>query len=226
MSESVVLAFSLTLKLAFITTVILLIIAIPLAWWLARSRHWSALIVESVCALPLVLPPTVLGFYLLISFGEQGMLGQLWMNLFGQTLAFTFTALVIASVLYSLPFVLQPIHVAFEQLDYETVEAAHSLGASRRKTFWRIILPQARQGIMVASILGFAHTVGEFGVVLMVGGNLPGETQVISIAIYEAVESLEFGLAHQISMSLLIFSFLVLLGVYAVNRHWKLGGHS
>lgn len=213
----------LTLQLAGITTLILLLLGTPVAWWLARTRSRFKVPVEAVTALPLVLPPTVLGFYLLILMGAQGPLGYLADEWLGHPLAFTFTGLVIASVLYSFPFVVQPLQGAFERLDFAAVEAAWTLGASRARTFWRVVLPQARRGFVTALVLGFAHTVGEFGVVLMVGGNIPGETQVVSIAIYEYVETLDYGAAHLLSAGLLAFSFVVLVLVYGVNRRWTLG---
>lgn len=211
----------LTLKLAALTTVILLLLGTPLSWWLSSSQHKIKPIVESIIALPLVLPPTVLGFYLLILLGSNGLLGQISQYFTGHTLAFTFTGLIIASVLYSLPFVVQPLQTAFEQFDRKSLDAAYILGAYRFKAFITIVLPQTRRGFLTATILGFAHTVGEFGVVLMVGGNIPGETQVVSIAIYELVESLEFEAAHMLSLGLLIFSFLVLVLVYAFNSQRK-----
>ena len=209
----------LTLQLASITLVILLIIGLPLAWWLANTRSPLRGFIEALTALPLVLPPTVLGFYLLIFLGKGSVVGDLWAALTGQPLVFTFTGLVMASCAYSLPFVVQPLQAGFETIDRRVVEASKSLGASSLKTFGRVILPNMRKSLIVASVLGFAHTVGEFGVVLMVGGNIPGETQVISIAIYEHVESLEYGAAHQLSLMLIVFSFLVLLVVY--GRHGR-----
>ncbi len=214
-------AVSLTLKLAAVTTGLLLLTTMPLAWWLARTHSRWKTPLEAVTALPLVLPPTVLGFYLLILFAPQGALGQLWQTLFQGPLAFTFSALVIASMLYSLPFVVQPLQAAFEQLPRHAMEAAYTLGASPWRAFWTVALPQARRGLLTAVVLGFAHTVGEFGVVLMVGGNIPGQTQVVSIAIYEYVESLEYGMAHRLSLLLLFFSFVVLWLVYGLNRRWR-----
>jgi len=211
----------LTLKLAALTTVILLLISTPISWWLSSTQHKSKPIIESLIALPLVLPPTVLGFYLLILLGSNGWLGQLSVYFTGQTLAFTFAGLLIASVLYSLPFVVQPLQTAFEQLNRKSVEAAYILGAYPLKVFFTIVLPQTKRGFLTATVLGFAHTVGEFGVVLMVGGNIPGETQVVSIAIYELVESLEYEAAHMLSAGLLVFSFLVLVLVYAFNTPRK-----
>lgn len=212
-----------TLKLAFLTTAILLVLGLPLAWWLATTRHLLKAPVETFTALPLVLPPTVLGFYLLVLLGNNGPFGALWNDLFGQPLAFTFTGILLASCLYSLPFVVQPLQTAFEGINRKTVEASWTLGASRLKTFFRIVLPQARRGLIVATVLGFAHTVGEFGVVLMVGGNIPGETQVLSIAIYDLVETLDYRGAHLLSLGLLIFSFVTLFIVYGSER-WRLRG--
>lgn len=210
----------LTLELAAITVCMLLLLGLPLAWWLSRTDSPMKTPVEAVTALPLVLPPTVLGFYLLILMGADGVLGQWWTQLTGHPLSFSFTGLVVASCVYSLPFVVQPLQAAFESLDRHAVEAAWTLGASRFKTFYSIILPQARRGLLTAIVLGFAHTMGEFGVVLMVGGNIPGQTQVLSIAIYEQVETMSYHSAHMMSVGLLIFSFLVLFLVYGINRRW------
>lgn len=210
----------LTLRLAGVTVVLLLLISTPLALWLARTGSRFKAPIEAITALPLVLPPTVLGFYLLVLMGAQGVAGQLWIDLTGRPLAFSFTGLVIASCIYSLPFVVQPLQASFERLDHKAIEAAWTLGASRLRTFFSITVPQARRGFLTALVLGFAHTLGEFGVVLMVGGNIPGQTQVISIAIYEAVEVLDYGAAHTLSAGLLIVSFLVLVLVYGLNRHF------
>lgn len=213
----------LSLRVAGVTVSVLLLIAIPLAWWLAHTHSMAKVFVETLTALPLVLPPTVLGFYLLLLMGNQGLLGQFWIGLTGSTLAFSFEALVIASVLYSMPFVVQPLHVAFASIDQQALEAAWTLGASRMKSFFTIVIPQARNGFISAIVLGFAHTVGEFGVILMVGGNIPGETQVIAIAIYEQVETLNYSSAHIMSAGLLLFSFIVLAIVYGANRNWGSG---
>ena len=213
----------LTLKLASVTVVLLMITCIPLAWWLSSGKGKFKIFVESLTALPLVLPPTVLGFYLLVFLAPSGLLGSFWQNLTGNSLTFSFTGLVIASCLYSLPFVVQPLQTAFEMIDRRQVEAAWMLGASHQKTFIQVVLPQARRGLVTAIVLGFAHTVGEFGVVLMVGGNIPGETQVISIAIYEKVETIDYAAAHTYSMLLLIFSFVTLVGVYSFNRRLHYG---
>ena len=210
-------AIELTLKLASLTTIILLILGIPLSWWLSHTRHFFKPLIETLVAIPLVLPPTVLGFYLLILMGNNGLLGQFSLFFSDQSLAFTFAGLVIASVLYSLPFVVQPLQAAFEQLDKRNIEAAYVLGAYPVRVFFTIIVPQAKRGFLTAIILGFSHTVGEFGVVLMVGGNIPGETQVVSIAIYELVESLEYEKAHYLAGGLMLFSFIVLMFVYGFN---------
>jgi molybdate transport system permease protein len=207
-------AIWITFKLALVTTILLLLIGIPLAWWLARTRSRFRVVVESVVALPLVLPPTVLGFYLLIFMGPNGPLGRL----VGSNLVFTFQGLVIASMIFSLPFVVQPLRGSFLALSSETLEAAATLGADPLDRFWTIVLPLARPGLLSASVLGFAHTVGEFGVALMIGGSIPGSTKVVSIAIYDHVEALQYPKAHVLSLGLLIFSFVTLMIVYTVNR--------
>jgi molybdate transport system permease protein len=214
-------ALWLTLRLAGLTTVILLLLGTPLALWLARTRHWLKTPLEAVVALPLVLPPTVLGFYLLLALAPDGLIGGTWQALGGAGLAFTFSGLVIGSVLYSLPFVVQPLQNAFEAGGTRLQEAAATLGAGPWDRFVSITLPMARRGLITAATLGFAHTVGEFGVVLMIGGNIPGKTQVLSIAIYDHVESLDFAQAHTLSAGLLLFSFAVMLTVYSVNRRWR-----
>ena len=208
----------LTLKLATVTTVVLLIVGTPLAWWLAFTRSRARTAIEAVVALPLVLPPTVLGFYLLILFSPASPLGAFWVSLTGSTLTFSFSGLVVASVLYSLPFVVQPLQGAFESVGRAPLEAAWTLGASPLDAFFHVASPMAARGYLTAGVLGFAHTVGEFGVVLMVGGNIPGATRVVSIAIYEDVETLNYAEAHTLAAGLLVFSFLVLLAVYALNR--------
>jgi molybdate transport system permease protein len=220
LTEQDLMALWITLQLAGTTTLILLIIGTPLAWWLARSKFRLKVIVEAVVALPLVLPPTVLGFYLLISLGPQGPLGGLMQSLGGQSLAFTFTGLVIGSVFYSLPFVVQPLQAAFGAIGYRPLEVAATLRASPLDRFFTVVVPLARPGYLTATVLGFAHTVGEFGVVLMIGGNIPGETQVLSIAIYDHVEALEYGQAHWLAGGLLLLCFLLLLAVYSVNRRF------
>ena len=207
-----------SLQLAGITVAILLVFATPVAWWLAHTRSRIRVVVEAVVALPLVLPPTVLGFYLLILLGPHGWVGGPVQAITGSPLSFSFAGLVFASILYSMPFVVQPLHSAFESVGKIPMETAQSLGASRLDAFFTVISPLARRGYLTAIVLGFAHTLGEFGVVLMVGGNIPGKTKVISIEIYDRVEVLEYAQAHILSAGLLIFSFLVLLMVYIVNR--------
>jgi len=221
LTEQDLMALWITLQLAGITTVILLIIGTPLAWWLARSQFRFKVMIEAVVALPLVLPPTVLGFYLLITLGPQGPVGSLMQSLGGQSLAFTFTGLVIGSVFYSLPFVVQPLQAAFSAIGHRPLEVAATLRASPLDRFFTIAVPLARPGYLTAAVLGFAHTVGEFGVVLMIGGNIPGETQVLSIAIYDHVDALEYSQAHWLAGGLLLLSFLLLLAVYSVNRRFS-----
>jgi molybdate transport system permease protein len=208
----------LSFKLAVIVSGILLTLGVPLAYWLARTKWRGKFLLEAVVALPLVLPPTVLGFYLLVAMGSRGPLGKLWLALFGHTLAFTFQGLVIASVIYSLPFAVQPLLTSFESVDRQFLEASAVLGAGRWRTFWRIILPLSLPGVVTAAVLSFAHTLGEFGVVLMVGGNLPGITQTVSIAIYDRVQSLDYSSANHMALVLLLISFVVLSSVYAANR--------
>ncbi|MGA0934081.1 MAG: molybdate ABC transporter permease subunit [Pseudohongiellaceae bacterium] len=210
-------AFFLTLKLALIATLILLLIGTPIAWWLAHTRWRYRFVVEAMIALPLVLPPTVLGFYLLLLLGASGPLAMLG----GGTLAFTFTGLVIGSVIYSMPFVIQPLQDAFQAAGNRPLEVAATLGASPLDRFLTVALPLARPGFITAAVLGFAHTIGEFGVVLMIGGNIPGRTQVLSIAIYDHVESLDYASAHLLSGALVILSFVLLVTVYASNRRFR-----
>ena len=219
-SEADLIALWVTLRLAAITTLILLLLGTPLAWWLARSRWRFKFLVEAVVALPLVLPPTVLGFYLLVALGPHGPLGGLMEALGGRPLAFTFAGLVVGSVFYSLPFVVQPLQDAFTSVGRRPMEVAATLRASPFDRFFTVAVPLARPGFLTAAVLGFAHTIGEFGVVLMIGGNIPGRTQVLSIAIYDHVESLEYGQAHLLSGGLLLFSFLLLMAVYALNRRF------
>ena len=208
----------LTLKLAAVVTAILLILGTPLAWWLARTRSRLRPVIEALTALPLVLPPTVLGFYLLLLLNPTAPLGQFWLSVTGQTLTFSFAGLVVASVLYSLPFPVPPLHAAFTTVGRAPMEAAASCGASPLTAFLTVALPLASRGYLTAAVLTFAHTIGEFGVVLMVGGNIPGQTKLISIAIYEHVERIDYAAAHVLSGILLAFSFLVLTGLYVVNR--------
>ncbi|MCX2979763.1 molybdate ABC transporter permease subunit [Halieaceae bacterium IMCC14734] len=213
----------LTIKLATVTTAWLLVLGTPLAWWLANGHSRWRTAVEAVVALPLILPPTVLGFYLLIAFAPDSSLGQLWQQLTGSRLAFSFSALVIGSVLYSMPFVVQPLQAAFRQLDRGLLEAAAVLGAPARDRWLTIILPSCRHSFITAASLGFAHTVGEFGVVLMIGGNIPGETQVLSIALFDRVESLQFAQAHALAAGLMAFSFVMLYLLYRRgDGNWRL----
>jgi len=206
-------AFGLTLRLAGAVTVLLLLLGAPLAWWLARTRSPLQRLVAAVVALPLVLPPTVLGFYLLLLLGPQGGVGQLMSRLGLSLLPFTFGGLVVGSMLYSLPFVVQPLHNAFEAIGEGPLEAAACLRAGPLDRFWSIALPMATPGIVTAAVLGFAHTVGEFGVVLMIGGNIPGQTRVLSVRIYDHVEAGEYAQAHTLSLLLLAFSFAALLAM-------------
>ena len=208
----------LTLKLATVTTVILLMIATPLAWWLARSRVWWSEIVGALVALPIVLPPTVLGFYLLIALGPHSVLMAPLQAMGIRTLAFTFTGLVIGSVIYSLPFAVQPLRNAFQAIGARPMDAAATLGATPKDAFLSVAVPLARPGFLVAGVLTFAHTVGEFGVVLMIGGGIPGQTEVLSIDIFRLVESLEWQRAHLIAGGLLVFAFAVVLSLLLLDR--------
>lgn len=210
----------LTIRLAAVTTVILLILGTPLAWWLAFTRSRAKSAVEAMTALPLVLPPTVLGFYLLVFLSPTSSIGSLWVSVTGHTLTFSFTGLVIASALYSMPFMVQPLQAAFESIGRGPLEAAATLRASPIDAFFTVAAPMATRGYLTATVLTFAHTIGEFGVVLMVGGNIPGQTKVISIAIYEHVETINYSSAHVLSAILLVFSFVVLLSVYVMNRRF------
>jgi molybdate transport system permease protein len=212
----------LSLELAAITVVVLLIVATPLAWWLAFTPRRARVAIEAVVALPLVLPPTVLGFYLLTLLGPTGGIGRFWVEVTGSTLTFSFTGLVVASTIYSFPFAVQPLQSAFEAVGRAPLEAAATLGAGRFDTFLRVASPLAIRGYVSAVVLSFAHTLGEFGVVLMVGGNIPGKTKVIAIAVYEHVEQIEYAQAHVLAAGLLVFSFLVLLTVYGLNRRMPL----
>jgi len=211
----------LSVQLAAITTAILLIAATPVAWWLAQTRSGLKPLAQAVVALPIVLPPTVMGFYLLIVLGPAGALGGWWVELTGTALTFSFTGLVIASCIYSLPFAVQPLVVAFESLGRPKLEAARTLGAGRLDAFVSVALPLSLRGYLGAVVLSFAHTLGEFGVVLMVGGNIPGETRVVSIAIYDQVESLNYPAAHRLSALLLVVAFVALLAMFVVNRRWE-----
>ena len=204
-------AIWLTLQLATLTTVILLLIGTPIAWWLARSRSWLKGPVGAVVALPLVLPPTVIGFYLLVSMGPNGVIGQFTQSLGLGILPFSFAGLVVGSVFYSMPFVVQPLQNAFEAIGERPLEVAATLRAGPRDTFFSVVLPLARPGFVSAAILGFAHTIGEFGVVLMIGGNIPEKTRVVSVQIFDHVEAMEYAQAHWLAGGMLLFSFLILL---------------
>ena len=210
-------ALWLTLRLASVTTLLLLLMGTPIAWWLARTRSRWRGAVGAVVALPIVLPPTVLGFYLLVTMGPNGPVGQLTQSLGIGLLPFTFAGLVVASVLYSMPFVVQPLQQAFEALGEAPLEAAATLRAGPWDAFFNVALPLARPGFITAAVLGFAHTVGEFGVVLMIGGNIPDKTRVVSVQIYDHVEALEYSQAHGLSLAMLAFSFLALLALYTLN---------
>jgi molybdate transport system permease protein len=211
-------ALLLSIRLALCVSSILFVVGLPLAYWLTYSRWRWKFLLEAVVALPLVLPPTVLGFYMLLAMGPRGALGKLWYAAFGHGLAFTFAGLVIASVLYSLPFAVQPLIASFETVDRKLLDASAVLGASRMRTFRRVILPLSVPGIVTALVLSFAHTLGEFGVVLMVGGNLPGVTRTVSIDIYDRVQSLDYASASHTALLLLVISFAVLSAVYGINR--------
>ena len=214
----------LTLKLASITTIVLLIAGTPLAWWLARSQARWKEVVGSLVALPLVLPPTVLGFYLLLMLGPEGPVGRVTQALGVGTLPFTFAGLVVGSVIYSMPFVVQPVRNAFDAVGDRPLEVAATLRASPLRRFFTIALPLARPGMLTGSVLGFAHTVGEFGVILMIGGNIPGETKVLSVAIYDHVESLEWTQAHWLAGGMLVFSFLVVFTMYLLEKRLRRSG--
>ena len=214
---------TLTAKLAGLSTVLLLLLGTPLAWWLARTRSAFKPLLAALVAMPLVLPPTVLGFYLLLLMGPQGPVGQFtqWLGL--GRLPFTFGGLVVASVIYSLPFVVQPLQQAFEAIPENLLEAAATLRASPADRFFSVALPLARPGLVTAAVLGFAHTVGEFGVVLMIGGNIPDKTRVLSVALYDHVEAMEFAAAHRLAGGMVVFALLVLVALYALNRPRQAG---
>lgn len=217
-ASEIVQPVGLTLTLAFIVTVLLLVLGTPIAWWLCRTRSPLQPAVAAIVSLPLVLPPTVLGFYLLLAFGPNGpggLLAPLWG---ARTLAFSFEGLIIASVIYSLPFMVQPLRTAFEALGDEPLEAAATLGAGRWKTFFRVVVPLSRAGYLTGAILTFAHTVGEFGVVLMIGGNIPGKTKLVSMAIYDFVERLEWDKAHILAGGMVVFAFVVITAVMMLDR--------
>jgi len=216
-------AFGLTIRLSLLVSLVLLVIGLPVAYRLAFSRWRWKFLIEAVIALPLVLPPTVLGFYVLVALGSRSPLGRWWMALTGHTLAFTFGGLVIGSIIYSLPFAVQPFAAAFSAVDPRLVAASATLGASRWRTFFRVILPLSFPGMITGIVLTFAHTMGEFGVVLMVGGNIPGVTRTVSIDIYDRVQAFDFAAAHETAAVLLVLSFVLLSVVYALNRRvWAL----
>jgi molybdate transport system permease protein len=214
-------AITLSLRLAALTTVILFLIGLPLAYWLAVSRRRWKFLIEAVVALPLILPPTVLGFYLLLALGPRSPIGQIYEGLTGSLLPFSFQGLLIASVLYSLPFTVQPFTAAFMAVDSKLVEASWCLGESRVATFFRIVLPLSWPGVITGMILSFAHTIGEFGVVLMVGGNLPGVTRTVSISIYDSMQSLDYAAAGKTSFLLLVMSFVALSLTYTLQRNFR-----
>lgn len=217
MTNPDLLALFTTLKMAVLTTIILLLIGTPLAWYLAKMKNRFKVVLEALVALPLVLPPTVLGFYLLIAFSPQHLPGQLWQQATGQQLAFSFSAIVIGSVLYSMPFVVQPLQKAFEQLGEPLLEAGAMLGANAMDRFFNIVLPMTKASFITAASLGFAHTVGEFGIILMIGGNIPGETRVLSIALFDHVEAFDYAKAHILAISLLAGSMVLLASIYLLN---------
>ncbi len=223
-SQEDIQAIVLTLRLATTVTLLLLILGTPIAWWLARTQSLLRGPVSALVALPLVLPPTVLGFYLLLAMSPNGVVGKLVAGLGLQSLAFTFAGLVVGSVFYSLPFVVQPIQNAFVAMGSRPLEQAATLGLNPWQSFFRVALPMAKPGFITAAVLGFAHTVGEFGVVLMIGGNIPGVTRVISLQIYDRVEALEYTQAHFLSFTMVLFSFLVLLIVYATQSNKSILG--
>ena len=222
LSETDISAISVTIKLALLSTAILISIGTPLAWWLSQTKFKFKVIFEAIIALPLILPPTVLGFYLLMTLGSNSPLAGVLEYFGGGSIAFTFSGLVVGSVIYSLPFVVQPLQNSFSAVRSESLEVAATLGASNIDRFFTVAVPLARSGFVTAAVLGFAHTVGEFGVVLMIGGNIPGETGVLSIAIYDHVEAMEYSQAHLLAGGLLVASFVMLIFVYLFNRHFSL----
>ena len=222
LSETDISAISVTIKLAILSTAILIAIGTPLAWWLSQTKFKFKVIFEAIIALPLILPPTVLGFYLLMTLGSNSPLAGFLEYFGGGSIAFTFSGLVVGSVIYSLPFVVQPLQNSFSAVRIESLEVAATLGASNIDRFFTVAVPLARSGFITATVLGFAHTVGKFGVVLMIGGNIPGETGVLSIAIYDHVEAMEYSQAHLLAGGLLIASFVMLIFVYLFNRHFSL----
>lgn len=212
----------LSAQLAFVTTVVLILVGTPIAWWLSQTSSRFKPVAQAVVAMPIVLPPTVIGFYLLILLGPNGAIGSWWVQVTGSALTFSFSGLVIASCVYSLPFAVQPLQSAFESLPRQMLEFAWTQGASKLDAFFAVAVPMSVRGFIGAAVLAFAHTLGEFGVVLMVGGNIPGETRVISIAIYDQVETLNYGAAHQMALLLLAFAFVVLFGMFVINRRWSM----
>jgi molybdate transport system permease protein len=221
-------AFRLTIELAVVVSAVLLAIGLPLAYWIAFSRWRWKFLVEAMVALPIVLPPTVLGFYMLVALGSRSPLGRWWQSLTGHTLAFTFTGLVIGSILYSLPFAVQPFAASFSSVDQKLLAASATLGASPLRTFFRVVVPLSVPGLVTGVVLAFAHTVGEFGVVLMIGGNIPGVTRTVSIGIYDQVQASNYPAANAMAMLLLVFCFAVLTVVYGLNRRsnqrvWTMG---
>lgn len=214
--------FVLTFKLALITTLILYVVGLPLAWFLSQTRIKVKPALEALVALPLILPPSVLGFYFLLSFSRTGFLGRVWEQLFGHQLAFSFDGLVIGSVVFSLPFMVHPLLSGFRAVPANLTEASYTLGKSKLETVLRVVLPTMKSSLLTGGVLAFAHTVGEFGVVLMIGGNIAGETRVASLAIYDLVESLDYASAHIYAAILFAFSFLILLTVYIVNKRFEL----
>lgn len=215
-------ALSITLQLALTSTLLLILLGTPIAWWLARSTSILKTLIEPIIALPIVLPPTVLGFYLLLAFAPDGIIGYWWLLATDKGLAFTFSALVIGSIIYSLPFYVQPLQVAFETIEQSLLDAAATLGATPLDRFRSVVVPLSSRGFITAICLAFAHTIGEFGIVLMIGGNIPGETRVLSIALFDHVESLEYAQAHVLALGLLAFSFVLLMLVYSLNRRWQM----
>ena len=211
----------LSVQLALVTTVVLILIGTPIAWWLSQTQSRFKPAAQAIVAMPIVLPPTVIGFYLLILLGPNGAIGSWWVQVTGSALTFSFSGLVIASCVYSLPFAVQPLQSAFESLPQQMLEFAWTQGASKLDAFFAVAVPMSFRGFIGAAVLAFAHTLGEFGVVLMVGGNIPGETRVISIAIYDQVETLNYGAAHRMSLLLLMFAFVVLFGMFVVNKRWS-----
>lgn len=219
-------ALSLTLRLAVVVSLLLMVIGLPLAYWLAFSRWRGKFLAEAMVALPIVLPPTVLGFYVLVALGPFSPFGRWYQSLTGHGLAFTFNGLVIGSVLYSLPFAVQPMAASFSSIDRSLLDASAVLGASRWRTFWRIVLPLGFAGVLTGFVLSFAHTLGEFGVVLMIGGNIPGATQTVSILIYDQVQALDYGVANEVSLLLIAICFTLLAVLYGLRRRhaWALWG--